>query len=164
MRRSILFLLIAGIAIFNCSCQKDEEIKLDKQIVLSFGGSYFGSLITTGDTLWRYLDVPDYKLVNFDKRNYSGIKSVVFAGPISSEDSSNYCIVELFNLTDSLPIMGSTIMTNIESYEYTFSENILTSLPDKNINIGIRLKSSKNSIPESSPCILYSRLYLFLNR
>jgi hypothetical protein len=164
MRRYILILSIAGFAVLNSSCKKDEEIQLDKQITLSFGGPSYGSIVVSSDTIWRYLTSPDFKLINFNKHNYSGLKSAVFAAGISSIDPKNFCVVELFNYTDSVPIPGSEIRNNSYADTFTCSGNILASLPDGTYDLGVRMKSTKKIGASLYNSMLYTNIYLFLNR
>jgi len=145
------------------SCEKDD-IQLDKQIRLEFGGPSTGSYMGISDTSWYLVNNPDYVLVNFDKSNYSQLSSVTFSASIWSDNASNYCSVELYNLTDGNSIPNSIITSNqrmVNSYaDYIESDNFINSLPDKPIDIAVRIKSSE----ADQPVYLCPSMIIFLYR
>lgn len=119
------------------SCEKDPF--LDKQIRIPFSGMGVTTFSTT-DTAWRYLD--QAKIIRFNKTDYPELKSIVLAADPTSM-SSGSCVVELYNQTDRTEIPGSRIESlNTIPGNYTFSENILNSLPSKTIDLSLRFKST----------------------
>jgi hypothetical protein len=126
---------ILSLLIYSC----EKEPVLDKQIRIPFSGMGV-SKFTHTDTTWRYLD--QVKIIRFNKNDYPELKSIVFAADPTTMSSSS-CVVELYNQTDRTEIPGSRIESlNTIPGEYTFSENILNSLPSKTIDLSIRFKSS----------------------
>lgn len=64
-------------------------------------------------------------------------------------DSKNYtntdtCYLELFNINNASIITKSTICTNSATPEWVESENILDYFPNKDIDLTVRIRSSKN--------------------
>ena len=114
----------------------------DKQIRIEFG-SFSNS---TSDTSW-IITLPT--IINFNKDYYVGIDSIIFVVNIGSSNLNTNCVVELFNLTDNLPIQGSTVLTNdttkfpgfIIGGKWCYSANIINNLPSKEITLGARFKS-----------------------
>jgi hypothetical protein len=153
------------------SCTKENDLELDKQIRINgIGSPGIGSYYPNSDTSWKLLD--GYRIINFNKNNYSDIKTIVFSALIFSTDTSNYCNVELYNLTDKVSIKNSQIKSNqlwglydANSMNYIESANIINSLPDKTINLAVRIKSSKwDTIPAFGNSGIMADIFLFLYR
>lgn len=162
---SILFCIL----LLNNSCKKDNDVQLDKQVRLEFGNFSQSFYISTGDTSWQLIKYSDCILINFNKTNYAEIKSIIFSASIFSNDTSNYCNVELYDLTNNISIQNSQIKSNqkLNNGYATFieSSDILNSLPDETIDLALRIKSSeldKNSTFGNS--YIVPKMYLFLNR
>jgi len=86
------------------------------------------------------------ELIKFSKRNYPNVDSIILVANPYVADATNTAIIELYNMTDNIPISSSTITssnlyvgTNIRPYLQ--SGNLFNSLPDKEISLGISLKS-----------------------
>jgi hypothetical protein len=97
-----------------------------------------GTSSTTGDLApgWQYLR-------NFKKSNFSLMNSAILSANISTEGTSTPCItiVDLYNLTDNVSILGSEVTTNSITRVWVDSNNFLNSLPDKEIDLAIRLRT-----------------------
>jgi hypothetical protein len=124
----------------------DKQIRIDIE-----------SAGNTGDDFWH----SNLALIKFDKRNYVGVDSIIFVANIYTDDTAIYGIAELFNYDDGSTIQNSTLQSNspYNSNIFTQSENIFQSLPAKEINLGIRTKSSV-----SGKSMGLGRHYLFLYR
>jgi hypothetical protein len=105
----------------------------DKQLRIDIESS-----ICTGGELTRE-NLGTYK---FDKRNFIGVDSIVFVGMVWAGDTNVYGKAELFNYDDGLTIANSTISAKYSSgnWEISQSVNCYNSLPNKEINIGVRIK------------------------
>lgn len=82
-------------------------------------------------------------LIKFNKADYA-TDSIVFVTDPYTSGSGNLSIVELYNSTDDLPITGGALSTNAtyENRTSLLSANIFNNLPDKEITIRVRTKSS----------------------
>lgn len=110
----------------------------DKQIRLTFF-----SVLGIGRTDTVYYTLPNYLLVKFNKSNYTDVDSITFAAVGRSDSSNVFCTLELFNVTDSLRIQGSSIQTNSKVFKLFESNNIVSILPNKEIALAISIRSSK---------------------
>jgi hypothetical protein len=114
----------------------------DKQIRLEFG-SFSHS---TSDTSW-IITYP--KIINFNKDYFVGVDSIIFVVNMGSSNLNTNCIAELINLTDSISIQGSTVLTNDTTKfpgfgiggKWCYSANIINQLPNKEITLGVQFRS-----------------------
>lgn len=117
----------------------------DEQVRLSFGENY---LFTSG-TDWVISNNETEHLIKFNKSNYIGADSIVVAMRIATTDVNTKCYGELYNITDGVSIADTqleTTVSNLEPFEYIFSENIFNNLPDYEISLTIRIKSETNGV------------------
>jgi len=120
----------------------------DKQIRINFDPSIF---TMTADTIWNYPNSSTY-LIKFNINNYTNVDSIIFAANMGSFNTNTNCIVELFNITDNVEIQGSTLITNSDTKFpgliyggiWCQTQNILDKFPNKDIDLSIRIKSSRN--------------------
>jgi hypothetical protein len=86
------------------------------------------------------------ELIKFNKLYYPGVDSIILIGNPYVGRSVNTAKVELYNLTDGAVIANSLLSTNNLYTERNFIEtaNLFNQLPDKEINLGIRLQTSIN--------------------
>lgn len=146
MKTLIKFFLL--VLVFS-SCQKSEsDVELDKEVrlplnlITNFGLTVDGYIWV--DTIWSNPYEKYWKnLIGFDKLNYSKLTSIVISVPMYSAVSDKKCYVDLFNLTDSVSIEGSLIETNSAKMIIVNSQNLLNSLPNKPIDLALRIKSSE---------------------
>lgn len=99
------------------------------------------------------------EFVGFNKHNYPGVDSIILlCNPyVFREGVGNTAIVELYNITANTPIANSSIITG-RGYTYSFliSANVFSSLPDQDIWLGIRVRSSiEGETAASGKCYLY---------
>ncbi len=148
-----IFICIFLVAIFIISCE--TPIEPDKQIRLEFGKK-----IGTSSTDWELLPDESAQLIKFNKNNYPGADSITFAASMYNEEPHSKCFVQLYNVTDSIAI-GNTTLESYEDY-YVIKEtgNIFDYLPDKEINLAIRIKS--NSV--DNYVAIGDRSYIFIYR
>ena len=114
-----------------------------------------GSSSTTGDMAppWMYLK-------KFKKSDFSLMNSAIFSAHISTEGGSpSTCIVDLFNLTDNVVISGSEVQTTSSTRVWVNSGNFLNNIPDKEIDIAIRLRT--NTAGGFANCV---QAYLILSK
>ena len=83
-------------------------------------------------------------LLKFDRRNYSGVDSITYSVYTYLTDTTYNHIIELFDYDTGDSIPNSRIISNVDLKHAKFVEsgNIYKYLPDKEITIGIRHKSS----------------------
>lgn len=113
-----------------------------------------GSSSTTGDLApaWQYLR-------KFRKSDYNSMQSAILSAHIYSNNSSFDCIVDLFNLTDNVPITGSEVTTSSTSRVWIDSENFMNNIPDKEIDLAVRIRTSSSG--GFSNCV---QAYLILSK
>jgi hypothetical protein len=81
----------------------------------------------------------------FNKENFTGVDSIVlYAQPYSNDQPRGFAKVELYNVTDKKVIENSAVESSILYPHNSFlsSKNCYTSIPDKAIDLGIRLTGS----------------------
>ena len=88
------------------------------------------------------------EIIKFDKRNWANASSIFYVAWIYSESSSNSCYVELYNETDGEVIANSILTNNSTQYPGLLmtSENIISSIPDKEIDVSIRLRTQNEGV------------------
>ncbi len=139
MIRNLYLLVIACFPVLFFSC-KEEDVtpSFDKEVRLTFPYEYW----STNQTQLELL--PSYShLVKFNKTDYSNLDSIIFYSSIATESLDNTAELELFNVTDNVSIGNTTIQASTDFLKYTLikSGNIKNELPNKEIDIAIRLKS-----------------------
>lgn len=137
----------------------------DRQVLLVFTGGSWGNARTTP------LITP-MRLYKFNKNNYKGVDSIVLmANPymfVSDPygDHTDSCVVALYDVTDSVEIAGSTLISNYESYisPFILTGNIYKALPSKEITLALTLKSTKDETNNIYTSAGVSEAFLFLFR
>jgi hypothetical protein len=102
------------------------------------------------------------ELPRFSIANYPGVDSVVLVGrPYIWPGAINSAIIELYNRTDGTVIAGSRITSNqlYENSGFISSSNFYSSLPKKDITLGMRIVSGTEGLSVAS-----GPLYLYLYR
>jgi hypothetical protein len=148
MKKQVIFLSF----IFLLSCAKDLEIKQLK-IDFRLSGTSTGGSSATG----RIIDELQY--FDFNINNYENCISVTLVGYISASDPGT-CYLDLYNLTDSVPIANSTISTTSLSNVWVESQNFLHEFPDKDIDLTLRIRSENDGeFVHLSSASLYINFY-----
>jgi hypothetical protein len=157
------FILLFNTAIFVygfLGCTKEgpigpagKDANNDKQIMLTL--DFFANTTSIDGVI-------GLGLIKFDKRNYVGVDSIIFVSRPYSGDINSKSIVELYNISDNLSINNSLLESNqpLQENNYLESGNLFSMLPEKEINLGIRIRSEK----EGSFAGVYNNSYLFLYR
>lgn len=120
-----------------------ENGLLDKQLKLllaAYGGS--GGVGTTSAT-GEFFGI----VIKYDKRDYPGVNSIVFSPKVFNGNNANQTFIELYNVTDDIVITNSTLSpssnaSSFENAEILESVNIIDDLPEKEITLSIRMRSS----------------------
>lgn len=113
---------------------------LDKQEWLffpGFGGGGVSSTQTEDLLVSNRVTVSE-----FNKNDFVSIDSIFLIANLETDDTSAFCIVSLWNLTDTTQIPGSEIMSNSKNYAWCRSGNIAAALPDHRITLGLHIRSS----------------------
>jgi len=99
------------------------------------------------DTTTAYLT-----LFKFNKNDYLGVDSIVFSANPAVLDTTGYCIVSLYDITDSVAIAGSSLSSNQYFYsnsgsypgtKFLQTSNLYNALPSKQILLGATIKGTK---------------------
>lgn len=133
----------------------DGYIYSDKLIRLTIANNGIG----TSSTEWYISEYPTFNYPDFNKNDFGNIDSIIFVPSLHTDFSNNKCIAELYNITDGLPIGNSQIETNSTGWDFHYSENIYDNLPNKTIDIGIRIKSENNGKSVSTGIVSYLYIY-----
>ena len=110
----------------------------DKQIRIAFPFAY----MDTNSIQWQLPETYTY-LTKFNKTFFVDVDSIIFVVPISSALDTSF--IELFNVTDSVSILGSQLSTVSASYQFCETGNIYNNLPADEITLSIRLRVSNSS-------------------
>jgi len=119
-------------------CNGADGLSVDQVRFQLVSLTALGSSSTTGDLAppWMYLR-------KFRKSDFGLMQSAVFSAHISTEGgSASICTVDLFNLTDNAVISGSEVQTNSTSRVWVDSGNFLGNIPDKEIDLAVRLRTN----------------------
>lgn len=83
---------------------------------------------------------------SFNISNFANVDSVVFVSDPYVSNTSNFALVELYNITDDVVIANSLIRANnlFDDKVQIKTDNIFSELPTKEITLGIRLSSEIN--------------------
>jgi len=131
-------------------CNGQDGI-LDKQILLPI--NYSANTTSTTPVIGA-------GLIKFSKKNYPNVDSIILVANPYVADITNTANIELYNITDNLPINNSSIVT-ITLYDnnvYFQTGKVYNALPDKEITLGISFKSGKEGMFSASG-ICYLILY-----
>ena len=126
----------------------------DKQTRLEIGESNN----STSSTDWYSASFQTYRLIKFNKLNYSNVDSITFVPSLYTSDITNKVYVELYNWTDNVEINNTHMSSNTKDWIFKESVNIYDQLPNKEITLGIRFKSENSSFYVSTGI----RSYLFI--
>jgi len=156
LKHAILF---ACTLMLFTACKKETVTLLDKQVRLELSAVFD---VGTSDTIWYMPYYETYQLVKFNKHNYiyERVKSIIFSPSMHTSDPNVSCIVDLYNVTDSVPIAGSQIVSNDPSWHFYESQDIKDALPDKEITLSIRVRSQRMGTFVSTGV----RNFIFINR
>jgi hypothetical protein len=127
----------------------DEQIRLIILGYTNFSGASTSSSRLIGE------------LIDFDKRNWIGVDSIVFVPKILSETNTP-AFAELYDLTNDKIIANSTVSTTSNSVMHIKSDNIYDNLPEEEIDLTVQIRA-ENSNPNTSANVR-GRSYLMLYR
>jgi hypothetical protein len=114
----------------------------------------------TCGTEWHRTIYKTFEFPDFNKMDYSNVASILFVPSMVSFDENNTVSVELYNVTDDVPIANSLLEHSLLEYTFKYSEDIYNSLPSYPITLSIRMKNS-----EAEKCGgLGVRSYLYILR
>ncbi|ALI98347.1 DUF7151 family protein [Rufibacter tibetensis] len=121
----------------NYYCNADKQIRLPFPSENGYG---------TSTTEWYLIPEVSLRLIKFNKANFSNVDSITFTSNLRSNDGSTNCFVELLNLTDNTVISSSALKSNSPIYNLVESKNIFKELPNKEITLGVRMRSEQDGI------------------
>lgn len=146
------FLLLSGCGLVESDAVSEAQ---DKQVRLEFSGDF----VTTSDN-WQLAPYQTYYLLKFSKKNYSNVKSIIFTASLYSSKQGNTCYLELFNVTDSTVVENTLLTSDEKSYVFKETGDIYKNLPDKEINLAIRIRSAAKGTYVATG----KTAYLFISR
>jgi hypothetical protein len=104
------------------------------------------------------------ELIDFDKRNWIGVDSIVFIPRLSAEMPNNAVIAELYDLSNNRIIDNSIVSTNSTELIHVESQNIFSDLPEEEIDLAIRVTSENISGTNVLTGYVLANSYLMLYR
>lgn len=120
----------------------------DKQIRFSIPGVY------SMDSSYKITD-PIEAIPKFNIDNYPGVDSIFYQVYILAGNSLQ---VELYDMTDSIALPGTLITATSTGQAVMYqSGNIISALPHKEINLGLRMKASSSTYTS----VLFGYLFLY---
>ena len=128
----------------------DEQIRL---VVFTTGGGFTSSTSTT-----RQLG----DLIDFDKRNWVGVDSIVFKPKMSSRSVDSPAFAELYDLTNNEVISNSTVSTTSTTFMHVQSINIYDDLPEEKVNLTIQIRAENSN--DDTSVRMNGNSYLMLYR
>jgi|WetSurMetagenome_2_1015567.scaffolds.fasta_scaffold103772_2 hypothetical protein len=135
----VLFLLITACEGPTGPNGKDgKDGGYDKQIRLTFPFEWW----STQSTQWELGDTYTY-LTRFNKTSYTNVDSIIYSVLMNSEGDTAY--TELYDVTNSASVAGSQLSTVSFSYQLLETGNIYYTLPDTEITLAFRLRTSNSS-------------------
>jgi hypothetical protein len=163
------FKIQAGVDANGNSTLETSEIKStrylcnlenDKQLRLELGAPN----VMTASQEWVQIPFETWMLVKFNKLNYSDVDSITFVPSIgmvnyNSVEPPATAHVELFNVTDDEPIAGSELQSDVYGYLFKESGDIYDALPNKEITLSIRVKSSNPLVMGGTGYVSYLFIY-----
>jgi hypothetical protein len=99
-------------------------------------------------------------LFMFNKADFA-TDSIVFASDLYTGEGGNFSELELYNLTDDVVVDGSLISASSgwANRKYVVSSNVFKKLPNKQISLGVRFRSSMEGHFASAS---YTGVYLLI--
>ena len=166
MFNKLLIILVLVFLLLVISCEgpkgdtgptgiQGQDGNNDKQIRIAFPSG-----VNTFETTWYTLE-PAFDLFGFNIDNYGGVDSVILSVVTTMNNEEDTCFVQLFNLTDNLPIESSYIWSNNDESVRIMSGNIFNELPNKEIELTIRIHGSIGEYPN---IVFATAPYLILYR
>jgi len=150
MRKFKLLKFSIFILILFYSCKK---LIYDKQIRIEFPDVY-RSVEKSG---WQYSSSL-YNITNFNINYYPEVDSIFFIAYLGTYSGGDTCHVMLYNVTDSLDIQDSYLVSTKDGLEQKKSKNLINSFPNKEIELGYKIKySNKPYAVLTQPIILMYR-------
>lgn len=106
----------------------------DEQIRLLMYTSINAIFSTNGPPkIWR-------EFIDFDKRNYIGVDSIIFIPSLRAAGPDNPVTVKLYDLTNDRVINNSAVVSTNSTQSVSMkSPNIFNDLPEQKINLGIQI-------------------------
>ncbi len=161
MKKIYLLVLVVGISSLS-GCNEDSPFvptndsvpfEVDEFI-------FFDGRIETTSSEWKLPESESGVSINFDITEYPWAKRITFVPTIWTEDTSNRCFAELYNLSESKEMASSRVSTNNYLFTEVPSADIINLFPPKPIKLTIRIKSDKEGVYAASE----ARAFLIVHR
>lgn len=110
----------------------------DKQIRLIFNG--YGT-----NSTYSWVLIPERgNIVKFNKSFFIGVDSIIFCATLRVQNGNGSAPAEarLFNITDNIEISNSIVSSSSSELTWDESANVINSLPNKEITLGIQVRMS----------------------
>lgn len=106
---------------------------------------YFSGRLSTGSADW-YLSPSDQR-ATFDKSRYTEIDSIIFQAGLRTPTGDVDCEAQLYIINEEKEVSGSNLRS-VVSYQLNQvrSEDLQYSIPDQEVELGVRLRSSRQGV------------------
>lgn len=163
------FKIITGIDADNNNVISENEITTTEYLCNGTNGSMNNDKwirfviahyhIGTSSEEWYLSADPTYNFPDFNKNYFQNVDSIIFVPSLNTIDPYTKCIVELYNITDQVPIQNSLVESYSQGWNFSYSKNIYDYLPDKKIDLGMRIRSEKEGNFVSTGMVSYLYIY-----
>ena len=112
-------------------------------------------------------DTPEIggEIIDFDKRNYIGVDSIVFIPKLRSQIANTAIIAELYDVTNNRVINNSRVSSTSTVSTLVESANVYSDLPEEEIDLAIKLTPEDNTLgPNFRTGYAFGTSYLMLYR
>lgn len=102
-------------------------------------------------------------LIDFDKRNWVGVDSIIFIPSMYADLAEFPAFAELYDQTNNQVIANSTVSTSSTRATHVKSINIYDNLPEEEVDLSIQIRTENPNI-NATGTVLTGKSYLMLYR
>ncbi|WP_298550275.1 hypothetical protein [uncultured Algibacter sp.] len=89
------------------------------------------------------------EIIDFDKRNYIGVDSIIFIPKLRTEIANTAIIAELYDITNNRVINNSRVSSTSTVSTLVESANVYSDLPEEEIDLAIKLTPGDNTLGQN---------------
>lgn len=151
MKTSIILFITCCLVI--SSCDKSDENAIEQLKIDLNAGTAFATDKEDGSNMGTRIIYKDFNI-----NNYKGCTEIILVASMESSQPDNKCLLELYNLSDSIEIQNSLISTSSTEYEWIESQNLIEYFPKKDIDLTLKFSSQNEG---QYVDFRYASLYLY---
>ncbi|MFD2725720.1 DUF7151 family protein [Hyunsoonleella rubra] len=104
------------------------------------------------------------EFLDFDKRNYIGVDSIIFSPRLKADRANNAVTVELYDVTNDRVIDNTALSTNSTDVIRMKSPDIFDDLPEEEIDLAVQMSSENFVCDVCTTGLIQGETYLILYR